>query len=213
MEVLLALAVSAIVLAAIGGVFFSALRLRDRTTAMLDESAPLQQALSFIRRDLQGVIPGDGEMAGNFEAGAGEAGMGDDALIRFRTTTALLKENAPWGEVQEVAYQLRPSALQVGVGKDLIRSVTHNLLATAGTEVEDQYLLGNVQTLEFACYDGANWQNSWDTSAGTTPWPSAVRVRLQMAGPGGAPSREEQPLEMIVPLVAQSRTNQVVSSQ
>jgi hypothetical protein len=36
MEVLLALAISAILLAAIGGIFFSAARLRERTTAMLD---------------------------------------------------------------------------------------------------------------------------------------------------------------------------------
>src|SRR3954453_5410083 len=71
MEVMLALAVSAIVLAAIGGVFFGALRLRDRTAAMLDETAPLYQALALIRRDFQGVLPPGGSslpMAGDFKA-------------------------------------------------------------------------------------------------------------------------------------------------
>src|SRR5262245_17488223 len=57
MEMLLALSISAIVLAGIGGVFFSAMRLRERTTAMLDASGSLYQALSIMRRDLQGTLP------------------------------------------------------------------------------------------------------------------------------------------------------------
>src|SRR5712671_3751317 len=68
-EVMLALAVSAIVLAAIGGVFYSAMRLRERTSAMLDESAPLHHALTVLRRDLQGALPpgaGTLPMAGDF---------------------------------------------------------------------------------------------------------------------------------------------------
>src|SRR5205807_6189382 len=49
-EVLLALAISAIILAAIGGVFYSAIRLRDRTSAALDESAPMHQAFAVLQR-------------------------------------------------------------------------------------------------------------------------------------------------------------------
>src|SRR5437879_6245089 len=64
MEMLLALAVSAIVVAAIGGVFYSALRLRERTAAAVDQAAPLRQALAVIRRDLQGVLPPSGLLAG-----------------------------------------------------------------------------------------------------------------------------------------------------
>src|SRR5438270_5454702 len=60
MEIMLALAVSAIALAGIGGVFYSALRLRERSAAMVDEAVPLQQALIFIKRDLQGAVPPGG---------------------------------------------------------------------------------------------------------------------------------------------------------
>src|SRR6266542_2408180 len=63
-EITLALAVSAIVLAAIGGVFYSAVRLRERTMAMIEEAAPLQQAISFLRRDLKGAVPPGGVLAG-----------------------------------------------------------------------------------------------------------------------------------------------------
>src|SRR5438034_3929210 len=67
MEMLLALAISAIVVAAIGGVFYSALRLRDRTAAALDEVAPLHQVLTLLRRDLQGAQPPSGHLAGDFK--------------------------------------------------------------------------------------------------------------------------------------------------
>src|SRR5438477_10836862 len=61
-EITLALAVSAIVLAAIGGVFFSAIRLRERTMAMMDAAAPLQQTVTFLRRDLKGAVPPGGTL-------------------------------------------------------------------------------------------------------------------------------------------------------
>src|SRR5207248_9726625 len=57
MEIMLALAISAVVLAGIGGVFYSAVRLRERTMAMIDESVSLQQAFNFIRHDLHGALP------------------------------------------------------------------------------------------------------------------------------------------------------------
>src|SRR5207245_9236232 len=50
MEMLLALAISAIVIAGIGGVFYSAVRLPERTAAALEEAARLRHALAFIRR-------------------------------------------------------------------------------------------------------------------------------------------------------------------
>src|SRR2546423_5978630 len=74
-EVLLALSVSAIVLAAIGGVFYSAVRLRERTTAMLDEAAPLYQALTLLRRDLLGTVPPGGILISAFKTGTMDSGM------------------------------------------------------------------------------------------------------------------------------------------
>src|SRR5262249_20007037 len=97
MEMLLALAVSAIVLAAIGGVFYSAIRLRERTIALLDEAAPLRQALAFLRRDLQGCLPPGRVMAGGFKSGAVNNGVGGTGGRRLPTTTrALQKAGSFW---------------------------------------------------------------------------------------------------------------------
>jgi general secretion pathway protein J len=215
MEVMLALMVSAIVLAAIGGVFYSAIRLRDRTTAMLDESTPLHQALIFLRRDLQGALPPSGlyTIAGDFKNEQISGGIGQNFRLQFFTSSGIITDNSPWGEVQHISYELRdPLSRTTATGRELIRTVTRNILATGMQDQQDQFLLGNVNSLEFSCYDGYDWRDSWDTSLGDTNLPTAIRVRLQLAGESGFDSRSQQPFEMIVPLLCQTRTNQNVTA-
>jgi general secretion pathway protein J len=214
MEMLLALAVSAIVLAGIGGVFYSAIRLRERTAALVDASAPLDQALAFLRRDLRGVMPPGGVLAGDFKSGMISSGVVQGNGLQFSTTTGIIKDDVPWGDIQDVVYQLRdPVERNYTGGKDLIRVVTRNLLPTTTQEATDQWLLGNVKSLEVACFDGMDWRESWDSSLGDTNLPVAVRVRIQLAGEDATDTRNPEPIEMIVPLGIQSRTNAVQTTE
>jgi type II secretion system protein J len=214
-EILLALAISAIVLVGIGTVFYGAVRLRERTAAAIEASAPISQALGIIRRDLQGALPPGGSgallsLAGDFRADATGNGSG---RLQIFTTTGVLNENDPWSDVQEVVYELRdPVPRGNGSGRDLTRSVVRNVLPTSQPGIVDQAVLPNVQSLEFECYDGMNWQSSWDTSAGNTNLPTAVKVRVTMASENGRINPGQQPYELVVALLAQSRTNQVQSS-
>ena len=214
-EVMLALAVSAIVLAAIGGVFFSALRLRDRTSAMLDASVPLYQALAVMRRDLQGTLPPGSSalpVAGDFKADS-QGGVGSEgARLQLFTSSGQIRQNEPWGDVQEVIYELRDSTDRARGGKDLVRTLTRNVLATGYPDETEQSLLSHIQNLEFACYDGTDWRDSWDTSMANTNLPMAVRVRIQMLSDSSNSNLKDQPFELIVPLLAQSRTNQVTAA-
>jgi prepilin-type N-terminal cleavage/methylation domain-containing protein len=213
-EMLLALAVSAIVLAGIGGVFYSAIRLRERTAALVDESVPLYQSLSFLRRDLQGTVGPGGVLAGDFRSGAVNSGTLQGYGLQFCTTTGNLKDEVPWGDIQEVTYELRdPTERNNLGGKDLIRSVTRNLLSTTTQESDDQWLMGNVKSLEFACFDGTDWRDTWDTSIGNTNLPVAVRVRIQLATDNTYDSRSRQPIEMVVPLATQFRTNALQNAE
>jgi type II secretion system protein J len=215
MEVMLALAISAIVLAGIGGVFYSAVRLRERTQAMLDESTPLQQAFNFIRHDLQGALPPGGApgggipLAGDFKLQALGSGLGANYHIEFFTTSGSVNDNTTWSDVQFVSYELRDPTDRTrnSTGKDLVRSVNRNVLATAMQDPTEQPLLSHVQSLEFSCFDGVNWRDSWDTSLSDTNLPYAVRVRIQVAGDGTTDPRAQEPYEIVVPLVSQSRTN------
>ncbi len=55
-EMILAIGVAAMVLLAVNAVLFSALRLRDATTAAVDAAAPMDQAMTYLRRDLECVV-------------------------------------------------------------------------------------------------------------------------------------------------------------
>jgi hypothetical protein len=126
------------------------------------------------------------------------------------TATGALSRNAPWADIQRVTYELKNSTDTSG-RRDLYRSVTRNLLATAAVpDVEDQLMLSGVERVRFTCYDGAQWQETWDTTDVTsvnTNLPLAVRVEIQMAG-GNA----NEPIQLVVPIDSVSRTNAVLTS-
>jgi len=216
LEIMLALAISGVVLAAVGGVFFSALKLRDRTAAMLDQTAPLYQAIAVIRRDFQGALPPGAAAiptAGDFKsAPQGGGGTSSSYRLQLYTTSGILNEDDPWGDVQQVIYELRDPTDHRQNGKDLVRAVSRNVLASGAQEATELPLLSNVQSLEFSCYDGTDWRDSWDTSIGNTNLPVAVRVRVRLAGDNSANARAQEPYEMVVPLLSQSRTNQPQAS-
>jgi hypothetical protein len=161
-----------------------------------------------MRRDLQGAMPpsADGILSGDFRVGSvSSAGSGMPVDIELYTTTGVLRENEPWSEMQKVTYQLRPPGNRMMPGNDLIRSVTRNLLATMTPQPEDQYMMGGVESIQFSCYDGTTWYDTWDSTV-TTNLPTAVRVRVLLANTSGNGS--SRPIEMLVAIDSQSRTNQ-----
>lgn len=209
---MLALAISAIILAAIGGVFYSAIRLRDRTTAALDESAPLHQAMTIMRRDFAGAIPPGSTypLAGDFKCGSlGSGNGGSSGEIQIFTTTGVINDRVPWGDIQEVFYELREptTSSRNSSGRDLIRTVTRNLLSTGTSESDEQWILGNVQSLQFSCYDGQNWRDNWDTSTGDTNLPVAVKIRVLTSTDSSVDLRSMQPFELVVPILSVTHTN------
>jgi prepilin-type N-terminal cleavage/methylation domain-containing protein len=216
-EMILAIGVAAIVLVVINAVFFTALHLRDRTQAAVDEATPVDQALTTIRRDLQcAVTPKpSGVLSGDFKVGAViSLGIAQPVAIEMFSATGALSENMPWGDIQKVTYELKDPADRATPGKDLIRSVTRNLLTVATPDVEDQWMMGGIESMQFSCFNGAQWFDTWDTTdttTGNTNLPVAVRVLIQMAGNNNANTRP-QPIEILVPIDSQSRTNATTTS-
>ena len=213
-EMLLAVAICAIVLLAINGVFATAVRLRDKTSESIEETLPINRALAVLHRDLKGAVGPGGFLAGDFKCGVqatgatmGLSGEAGSAGLDFYTSTGAITYETPWGDLQEVFYQLKAPSDQDRTGMDLVRCINRNLLAMTTQVPEIQWLMGNVQTLEFDCYDGTQWRNTWDTSAGDTNLPVAVRVRIQLVPRPGEEGGNLQPVEMVVPLVSQTRTD------
>jgi len=216
-EVILALAISAIVLAAISGVFYSAMRLRDRTSGALDESAPLHQTFTILRRDFEAAIPPGSTLplAGDFKAQPLGGGNGNQAAqVQLFTTTGNINDRVPWGDIQEVLYELRDPTIasRNSNGRDLIRTVTRNLLSTGAQEADEQWLMGNVQSFQLSCYDGQNWRDNWDTSMGDTNLPFAVKIRISVSGDNNVDLRQVQPYELVVPVLSVSHTNTTQST-
>jgi type II secretion system protein J len=212
-ELIFGVGIMAIVMVAINAVFFSAMRLRERTADTVDESQPIEQALATLRRDLQGAMAPSaaGVLSGDFKVGGVTSiGAGQPVDIELYTTTGVLRENEPWGEVQKVTYQLRLPGNRGVPGQDLVRSVTRNLLSTMTPQPEEQWMMGGVENIHFSCYDGTAWYDTWDSTL-TTNLPTAVRVRILLANPGGN-TGTPRPIEMLVPIDSQSRTNQSASA-
>jgi type II secretion system protein J len=211
-EMILALGITAVVLVAVSTILFSALKMRDSTQELVDAETPLDQTGIILRRDLQCTLSPttNGIFSGDFKVGSVTSpGVNQPVAIEMYTATGSLSDSAPWGDVQKVTYELRNPANTSQPGKDLIRSVSRNILATSTVDVEDQWMMGGVSQLTISCYDGSQWQTAWDTTdptSSTTNLPLAVKVEIQLAGAinGGLRS---QPIQFFVPLDTQSRTN------
>jgi Type II secretion system (T2SS), protein J len=204
---ILAIGVAAIVLVAANAVFFTALHLRDTASDAVDAASPIDQALTILRRDLQcAVTPkGTGLLSGDFKIGnVTSTGISDPVAAEIYTATGALSENNQWGDIQRVTYELK-SPKSGAAGMDLYRSVSRNILATATPDVADQLMIRGVSSVQFSAYDGAQWNDSWDTTdmtSANTNLPVAVRVNIQLAADKSAP-----PIEILVPIDSQSRTN------
>ena len=215
-EMILAIGVAALVLVAVNAVLFTALHLREVTTAAVDAATPLDQATIFLRRDLQCMVtPTNGTskfLSGSFRVGNGIAssGVSEPAAAEIFTATGALSANAPWADIQRVTYELKNSTDGSGQ-RDLYRSVLRNLLSTTTPVVDDQLMLSGVESVKFSCYDGTQWQQTWDTTdptSATTNLPLAIRVEIQMAGS----DKTTEPIQLVVPIDSVARTNMVLAS-
>jgi type II secretion system protein J len=215
-EMILAIGIAAIVLVAVSTVFFTSLRLSSDTAEMVDAASPVDTAVTYIKRDLECAVPptnGTSKIfSGGFRAGNNLASMGvsDPVAVEMFTASGAISDNAPWGDIQRVTYELKTSTGASAVGRDLYRSVTRNLLPVSTSDVTEQFLLSGVNSVKFSCYDGMQWNDTWDTTDPTainTNLPLAVRVDIQMAGPPSV-----QPIEFVVPIDSQSRTNVATNS-
>jgi len=214
-EMILAIGVAAIVLIAVNAVLFAALRLHQATVDMVDAASPIDQTVTFLRRDLQCVMtPTNGTtkvLSGDFRVGnVSSLGVAEPVAIEMFTATGTLSDRKPWADIQRVTYELKQPADRSTTGQDLVRSVARNLLTVTTPEVDDQVMLSGVASIKFSCYDGAQWQDTWDTTGATsvnTNLPLAVRVDIQMSGNNNA-----QPVEILVPIDSQSRTNMVLNA-
>lgn len=233
MEVLIATVAFAIVLAAINGVFYGAMRLRAKTVQSIDESVPMQHALAIMKRDLANLVIPGGTFFGALQttptanltvqnsSGATATKATSQSVLGqsspdFFTTSGTIDETSYWADVQKVSYLLVNSTNGTA-GRDLYRSVTRNLLPSLQDIPVQEPLMGGVQSIFFYYYDGSQWRQSWDsTTVDTTTGlsnslPRAIKVQLTMAAEEKG-RLQPPPIELVVPVTVAGPTNQVAST-
>ena len=213
-ELVLAMAACAVLLAAIYGNFSQAVHLRDDTMARTREARVRARAANVLRNDLRNALISGGKLAAVLEGSAQSPGGAFPGYLKFTTTTTPDTEDVPSSDVQQVEYYIviDKSVTDQKAGM-LVRAHTRNLLATVTEVATEEPLLAGVESMEVAFYDGTEWQDSWQLSSSaststasaasttattTTKLPKAVRVRIQPArkAAGDIPP---PPLEVLVP--------------
>ena len=206
-ELVLSLAIAAVVLAAINGVFFGALRMRAATVAVAEQTLPVERAVEVIKNDLVSIRPpSTNGYIGPMGTDATAVGMTKPLLLELYTSSAHLSDDVPWGDVQKIDYWLQSPTNNASrtTGMDLIRGITRNLLASTPEAPEPHRLLGDVQKMRFSFYDGTNWNDTWSTTLSNVP--QAIKVFLTFTKPAdGAPTSPA--FQFVVPVITQLSTN------
>lgn len=182
LEVILAMAVGAIVILAIQTVFFGALRLRNTSQQRMDRELAIHRALEVIKKDVSGLMLPGGVLAADFQTSTSytlnATVPGERISAEFFTNSGRIDASSPFADAQRVAYYLSPDP-QSG-HFELVRSFSRNLLPVSEDQPEVQSLLPGVNSAFFDYFDGSGWTETWD-SAVTSTLPSAVRFTLQLA--------------------------------
>ena len=220
-ELLLAIVIVSLVLAAIMNVFFGAFGLRERTVALVESGLPIQHTLEVIRQDLSGLVQPGGVLSSNLVTDASTSlgqVTGQQVGPFWYVGNGIATDYAPWGDIQRIAYYLRPPTNQFSsTGLDLYRMVSRNLLPLNNDIPEEQRLMGGVDRVEFSYYDGNQWKTSWNSTNDITLLPKAVKVEIQLSlkqelTPSGirrSSGRQSRPVvQLIAPLVLSLVTNQ-----
>lgn len=219
LELLLAILVFSIVLGAIHVVFFSAFKLRNRTSEAIERSLPLQQTIAVIKRDLANIVPPGGTLSGALQSTPTISTTGNSMTSslnrgngpQFYTAVGIVDDSAPWGEVERVSYFLAPSTNNTP-GQDLFRSVARNLLPITQDETTDQFMMSGVESIAFQYFDGNAWKDTWDSTQADSSTglsnnvPGAIKMQLALYNENrslGTPA----PVELIVPVMVLARTN------
>ena len=209
-ELVLALGIAAIVLTAINSVFFAALRLRNATVKVAEETMPVERALDIIKKDIAGIMPA-GTLPGVMGTDATMIGVTQPLVVEFYTSTGIIRDDYPSDDVQKVDYWLQDSTNRNSgaIGKDLMRGVTSNLLPSSPAAPSAQKILSGVQSFYFSYFDGTNWNSSWSTQLSNTP--VVMKCFLTFAAPkNGSPI--SPPVQFYVPIVTQISTNIINST-
>ncbi len=199
-EMILAMAVGAIVILAIQTVFFGALRLRNTSEQRMDQELAIHRTLEVIKKDFSGLLLPGGVLAADFQTSTSyslnSTVPGERISAEFFTNSGRIDAYSPFADAQRVAYYLSPHP-QSG-HFELVRTFNRNLLPVSEDEPGVQTLLGGIDSAFFDYFDGSSWTETWDSTV-TPTLPSAVRFTMQLS-PNSTLNTSTTTVEVVVPI-------------
>lgn len=208
LEVLVATAIFVVLVGALYSLLYGALRLREKTYEVTEAGLPKGYIAMLIKRDLANIAAPVAILSGPMIGEKDEQGEQRLDRLEFHTSSGIVNDTDPWGDVQKVEYYLAQArGYDESEGNELVRAVTRNLLASTVEEPEEEWLLSGVQSLEFAYYDGEYWQNVWDSTTQENETPLAVSMHIEFV-PSEEGERERPPMDLICEIVTKAVTNE-----
>ena len=192
LELLLAMAMAAMLALSLYTAMNVALRAKSSANASLEPTRAAMIAMDLIQQDFQSVPPpGDSTdddipLSGPFY---GEhlpaAGGGDNDSVEFYSIGADAIEgdsaNAP--PLSEGVRRIHLQVQSDASGSVLVRRVTRNLMPSSEPAVEEEILCRNVRSFALRYYDGVAWQEEWDSTMLEDNLPLAVAITLELGEP------------------------------
>ena len=182
LELLIALGVVSIIMAAL----FSGLRIVNRAKTNTEAAvAPIQRidiVLSFLQRDLESALPPSGTLASLFQGTVGQNNSGD---LLFDAAVDAPPQVSMQTDIRQVEY----SVISDGSDHLLVRNVTSNLLAPVQPDPDQEIICRGVRSFTVQYYDGSQWTDTWDSTMLQNALPIAVQITLDFdgTGPSAAP--------------------------
>jgi len=206
MEVMFATMAFALILLVMQMTFSGVLGLRNRVQKRVDQQAILSQAMTIMKRDLENMIVTGGLMAeGLICTEMGSPDMPNDQL-EFYSTTGVVSDQFPWGDVQKVGYLLGVDPMQTvttNLGQALMRLSLNTLPLEANEEPPvETLMLDNVRSMQFEFFDGLQWLQTWDSNVNEPAVPLAVRAIVEAFTDNPNPTRRQTRIwEILVPIL------------
>jgi type II secretion system protein J len=168
---------------------------RRNGTANVEQMRSITIAADVLSHDFESVPPPTGTYAGPFvgihQAGALSGTGGDADQLEFFSIgeDEPIRPDNPMAEgIRKIQFLVRPESNP----PVLVRRVIHNLKPTVEALAEEEIICRDVRSFSVRYYDGAAWQDSWDSTTLGDVLPMAVSITLEVNDPTATNPQQAQ---------------------
>lgn len=172
LELLIALALLAILSAALYGTYFSLMRGRETATAGIESRRELRITLDLLRRELSSAFYNRANKRLHFVVEDRDIFGKPASTLQFTAISSPSTGNLPTSDLVTLRYQPVAKDTKIVLGRQV-----KNLFGTQETARYPH--MDEVEGFLVECYDGAKWVKSWDTAI-NMGLPKSVRVTVRI---------------------------------